>query len=93
VFVLSQTLAYYRQHTGSSCHNAQLHGAYDPNHPNRSHFVFLVWLKRYLAQENIRIEAVDYELQLRLRMYYKRKRLFFWCIWVLIRDRWFTKAA
>jgi glycosyltransferase involved in cell wall biosynthesis len=49
VFVASGATAYYRQHSASACHMAEVDGEFHRARPHRSRLLFLEWLERYVA--------------------------------------------
>ncbi len=53
VFVISECLDWYRQHSSSTCHVEQKTGQYNPHKRSKAHFNFLQWFERYLLQQNI----------------------------------------
>ena len=58
VFIESGCWDRYRQHSNSSCYVAQASGEYNSFKPNSTHLIFLIWLKKYLCEQ----ECQDTEL-------------------------------
>jgi glycosyltransferase involved in cell wall biosynthesis len=67
VFLISEVLDYYRQHTDSCCHRAIESGEYHPSalHPARERY--LLWLEQYCRRNGVSdhrvLEALRRELQ------------------------------
>jgi glycosyltransferase involved in cell wall biosynthesis len=53
VFIESGCWDRYRQHPNSSCYRAEAAGEYSPIHPHPSRLIFLLWLKKYLFNQEI----------------------------------------
>lgn len=58
VFIISDCLDWYRQHSTSACYVEQTTGHYHPAGRSKAHFMFLQWLKSYLLQQGVQDKAL-----------------------------------
>jgi glycosyltransferase involved in cell wall biosynthesis len=76
VFIESGCWDRYRQHSNSSCYVAEKVGKYNSLKPNPSHLIFLIWLEKYLTEQQIKDTEIWQALN-QMLWPYQHKRLYY----------------
>ncbi|PZO14590.1 MAG: glycosyl transferase family 2 [Leptolyngbya foveolarum] len=69
VFIISDCLDCYRQHSASACYVEQTTGHYHPAKRSKSHLMFLQWLESYLLQQGVQDKSLWRAMQASLWRY------------------------